>query len=323
MSNKDMDNINYSKIHSIKIYKVLGIPNELMGDAEGKTYNNYKEAKSAFYKDTVLAYAQRIVDNWNAWLAPHYYLEGGKKIYIEVNKEAIEALREDVDGLSVRTLEQYTKGIITRAEAREMLGWTFTELDNVYKVAMSDVFIDKLTGEATTFQNYMQSQVLEEQTKSINNGIELKKKVLTVSVINEVLNTMKAEDYYDDVIGMYEKILKEECNGKVLDAGCGYGRWSVLFDNYVGVDFSPDFIELAKKEYPNKTFIQGDLKALPFKDGEFDSAFCVSIKQMIEGNLGKDVWLEMEKEILRVSKKLVVLEYTDPENYNVLRTTHN
>jgi ubiquinone/menaquinone biosynthesis C-methylase UbiE len=121
----------------------------------------------------------------------------------------------------------------------------------------------------------------------------------------------------------HEKILKDECKGKVLDAGCGYGRWSVLFDDYVGTDFSPDFIAIAQKENPTKTFIQADLKALPFKDGEFDVAFCVSIKHMIEGNLGKDAWLEMEKELLRVAKKLVILEYTDPENYDVLRSTHN
>ena len=105
---------------------------------------------------------------------------------------------------------------------------------------------------------------------------------------------------------------------KVLDAGCGYGRMSVLFNNYTGVDFSPDFIKLAKEKYPDKTFLQGDLKELPFKDKEFDWSFCVSIKKMIEDNLGMDEWKKMEQELKRVSKKVLILEYEDPNPYEIL-----
>lgn len=118
--------------------------------------------------------------------------------------------------------------------------------------------------------------------------------------------------------GVHEELLKKECTGKVLDAGCGYGRWSVLFDDYVGVDFSQDFIDIAKEKYPNKKFIQSKLESLPFKDKEFDSAFCVSVKRMIIDNQGNEAWEQMEKELLRVSKKLVLLEYTEPEEYEVL-----
>lgn len=107
-------------------------------------------------------------------------------------------------------------------------------------------------------------------------------------------------------------------DAKVLDAGCGYGRWSSLFDNYVGVDFSPDFIKWAKKDHPGTEFLQADLKALPFKDHEFDWAFCVSIKKMIEDNLGEEEWKKMEKELLRVAKKVLILEYEDPYQFTVL-----
>jgi ubiquinone/menaquinone biosynthesis C-methylase UbiE len=107
-------------------------------------------------------------------------------------------------------------------------------------------------------------------------------------------------------------------DAKVLDAGCGYGRWSRRFSNYTGVDFSPDFIEWAKKEQPEKTFIQSNLKALPFKDKEFDWAFCVSIKTMVVNNLGEEEWKQMEKELLRVSNKLLILEYEDPYEFTIL-----
>lgn len=104
---------------------------------------------------------------------------------------------------------------------------------------------------------------------------------------------------------------------KVLDAGCGYGRMSEFFSNYTGVDFSPDFIDMARKKYPGKEFIQGNLKALPFKDKEFDWAFCVSIKKMVRDNLGDEEWALMRKELKRVAKKLLILEYETPEDHEV------
>lgn len=116
----------------------------------------------------------------------------------------------------------------------------------------------------------------------------------------------------------HKEILLRECKGKVLDAGCGYGRWSELFTDYVGVDFSPDFIAEAQRKYPSKTFIQADLKALPFADKEFDTAFCVSIKKMVQDNLGDEEWNKMQKELQRVSKKLVICEYEDPKPYEVI-----
>lgn len=101
---------------------------------------------------------------------------------------------------------------------------------------------------------------------------------------------------------------------KVLDAGCGYGRMSEYFTKYVGVDFSPDFIEEAKRLYPDKEFIVADLKNLPFKDKEFAWGLIVSVKHMIIGNCGSEDWEQMEKEIKRVCKKVLILEYGEMES---------
>ena len=105
---------------------------------------------------------------------------------------------------------------------------------------------------------------------------------------------------------------------RVLDAGCGYGRASEWVENYVGVDFSPDFIEEARALYPDKVFIQADLRELPFEDKEFDLAFCVSIKQMIVANMGMGEWLKMEKELKRVAKKVLELEYGSITDWRIL-----
>lgn len=111
-----------------------------------------------------------------------------------------------------------------------------------------------------------------------------------------------------------EKLIKP--GDSVLDAGCGYGRLSVLFDNYIGIDFSPDFIEEAKKLFPTKTFEVQDLQALPYKNKQFDWGIVVSVKHMIIGNMGIKTWAPMEKELKRTCKKVLILEYGDREDYD-------
>lgn len=124
---------------------------------------------------------------------------------------------------------------------------------------------------------------------------------------------------WDKITASHSAIIKRETAGlKTLDAGCGYGRVSQWVDDYTGVDFSPDFIKLANAKYPGKRFMVGDLTALPFKDGEFDVAVCVSIRGMVVGNLGQRAWDIMEKEVKRVAKKVLVLEYEEEQKYWIL-----
>lgn len=104
----------------------------------------------------------------------------------------------------------------------------------------------------------------------------------------------------------------------VLDAGCGYGRLSPLFRRYVGLDFSPDFIALAKEKYPEKTFVVGDLKKPPFTRLYFDWAVCVSIRAMVQGNLGEEAWEEMERGLRRVARRILILEYEEPTKFEVI-----
>lgn len=118
----------------------------------------------------------------------------------------------------------------------------------------------------------------------------------------------------------HREIIRKEGQGKILDAGCGYGRLAefITSEQYVGVDFSPDLIELAKKEYPQHVFVVADIAKLPFQDKEFDVCFCASIRHMVISNSGKRVWNRMQKEMQRVAKKVIVLEYTTPDQYTIL-----
>ena len=72
---------------------------------------------------------------------------------------------------------------------------------------------------------------------------------------------------------------------KVLDAGCGFGQWSVslsrLNNKIYSVDNSKNRIQVFKKiidllGVKNITAIEGSISNLKFKDNFFDSIFCYS-----------------------------------------------
>lgn len=131
-----------------------------------------------------------------------------------------------------------------------------------------------------------------------------------------VYNT-SAEDW-EYICSVHKKICDHYVSGKVLDVGCGYGRLSEWFGDYTGIDFSPEFISEAKRIYPGKNFIVGDIKQMPYGDKEFDWAICVSIKGMIIRELGEAEWLKQEKEIRRVAKNILILEYSVPAEHEVI-----
>jgi len=121
----------------------------------------------------------------------------------------------------------------------------------------------------------------------------------------------------------HTRIIKEHVKDTdtVLDAGCAYGRMSeIIPGDYTGIDFSRDFIEDAKRLYPDKKFLVADLKDLPFKDKEFDIAVVVSIRHMIIANLGQEVWDKMQKELIRTCKKVLILEYGVNDKDNTLES---
>lgn len=88
---------------------------------------------------------------------------------------------------------------------------------------------------------------------------------------------------------------------RVLDAGCGNGRLSEIFQkikvDYIGLDSSSALIRLAKRLYPAEKFVRGEITSLPFAENSFAAVFCLAVFQHLPS---KELRLKALKNIYRV-----------------------
>lgn len=68
---------------------------------------------------------------------------------------------------------------------------------------------------------------------------------------------------------------------KVVDLGCGSGIFTFLLSqrgyDVAGLDISPRLLELGRQKWPHIPFVEGDVEALPYKDGSLDGVFLSGI----------------------------------------------
>jgi demethylmenaquinone methyltransferase/2-methoxy-6-polyprenyl-1,4-benzoquinol methylase len=104
---------------------------------------------------------------------------------------------------------------------------------------------------------------------------------------------------------------------RVLDACCGTGDLAVAArragaGSVVGLDFSGRMLERARRKGPELEWVQGDVLALPFEDGSFDSAvvgFGVRNVEDLEAGLRE------LRRVLRPGGRLGILEITTPSGF--------
>lgn len=86
-----------------------------------------------------------------------------------------------------------------------------------------------------------------------------------------------------ETIKLILKYVKPSKKTKLMDAGCGYGRYteplSRIFDVYA-VDISRSMLEIVKK-YTGKTFLY-DISKTKFKKDFFDVVICLDVTNHIE-----------------------------------------
>ena len=118
------------------------------------------------------------------------------------------------------------------------------------------------------------------------------------------------------------KSILNNCKGaRVLDVGCGVGRWSSRLSetgaDVVGIDISDNMIKEAGRrpgaQDGEAKFLVSIAAKLPFGDSVFDRVFSITVLQHI---VDDEEWRRSILELIRVTKsggKIVILEISPPE----------
>jgi demethylmenaquinone methyltransferase / 2-methoxy-6-polyprenyl-1,4-benzoquinol methylase len=102
--------------------------------------------------------------------------------------------------------------------------------------------------------------------------------------------------------------------GSALDVACGSGKLTVQLakiagekGRVVGLDFSPQMLEVARRDHPGIEFVEGDALKLPFDDEAFDaSTIAFGLRNLADPVGGL-------REMMRVARRrAVVLEFVRP-----------
>jgi len=109
------------------------------------------------------------------------------------------------------------------------------------------------------------------------------------------------DEVWDEMFFLFENYLKP--GDKVLDLGCGNGRWFKLFQtynvDYIGVDSSIKLIDIAQKNNPEAKFKVEESLNLSFPDNWFDKVYSIAVFHHMPS---KEFRLKFLKEIERVLK---------------------
>jgi tRNA (uracil-5-)-methyltransferase TRM9 len=108
------------------------------------------------------------------------------------------------------------------------------------------------------------------------------------------------KEIWEELKFLFEDLKERE---KVLDLGCGNGRWYKIFKekkvDYFGIDNSEKLIEIAKENFPEAKFFVGDALNLPFQDDFFDKVYSIALLHHIPS---EDFRIRVLKEAKRVLK---------------------
>lgn len=102
--------------------------------------------------------------------------------------------------------------------------------------------------------------------------------------------------------------------GRVLDAPCGYGRFSTLFARHgaeiICADVSAAMVgrarERVQEEGRRGRYVVMDIRHLPFKENTVDATFTM---RLFHHGFARDQMADILKELARVTRRWVILSY--------------
>lgn len=115
---RDMDFINTMKESAKYVASALGVPLPLI-DNDASTFNNIEQSKERLYTDTVIPDLEEFINALGVWLLPDH----GDDLSFRLDLDSIPALEKMRERKFDRALKAYEKGVLTREESRELIGY--------------------------------------------------------------------------------------------------------------------------------------------------------------------------------------------------------
>tara|TARA_R110002050_G_scaffold182778_2_gene316304 strand:+ start:440 stop:2350 length:1911 start_codon:yes stop_codon:yes gene_type:complete len=115
---KDMDFKALKNMAATDIALCFGVPSQLVGVPDSQTYSNVAEARLALYEETIIPHLRKVASDLNEWLVPMF----DERLRLEFDIDSIPALSERRRKIYENVTSAVREGIMTRNEAREIIG---------------------------------------------------------------------------------------------------------------------------------------------------------------------------------------------------------
>ena len=115
---KDMDFKALKNMAATDIALCFGVPSQLVGVPDSQTYSNVAEARLALYEETIIPHLRKVASDLNEWLVPMF----DERLSLEFDIDSIPALSERRRKIYENVTSAVREGIMTRNEAREIIG---------------------------------------------------------------------------------------------------------------------------------------------------------------------------------------------------------
>lgn len=133
------DNLDLSGLRQFterRICSAIGVPISIAGLGEDQTYNNYNTQRQVFYENCILPLQKNLAEHIQPLLSS---FDAALRVFFDTSGIAV--LQDDVNALHERVRQDWTAGLLTRAEARAIYGLESTAEDDIYytQVFLSDM----------------------------------------------------------------------------------------------------------------------------------------------------------------------------------------
>ena len=154
-----------------------------------------------------------------------------------------------------------------------------------------------------------------------HSSMDIWEKVWDENTINGQLLNLQKDEYFEHVTNLAKNIPKK---GRILEAGCGLGRWIFYLNELgfytIGIDTAKTAIKrahkYAKKKRKNIDLVVADVEHLPFRDHAFDLILSLGvIEHFVKGNRDHII-----KESYRCLNQKGMLFLTTPNKFLIAHT---